>query len=73
MVKQNLFLEIFLEICLIPSRIDQKLKRKGEVHGYLKRKLGLKSWVMERVVSAGCDVVGAILWCGVVAPEFEVS
>ena len=33
-------LEIFLEICLIPSRIDQKLKNKGRIHGFLKGKLG---------------------------------
>ena len=32
-------LEIFLEICLIPSRIDQKLKNKGRIHGFLKGKL----------------------------------
>ena len=29
-------LEIFLEICLISSRIDQKLKEKGRIHGFLK-------------------------------------
>ena len=39
----------------------------------LKRELGPKSWPLERVVSVGCSVVGAILWCGVDAPEFEVN
>ena len=32
-------LEIFLEIRLIPSRIDQKLKNKERIHGFLKGKL----------------------------------
>ena len=28
-------LEIFLKICLIPSRIDQKLgEKKGEIHAF---------------------------------------
>ena len=66
-------LKIFLEIRLIPSRIDQKLKNKERVHGFLKRKLGLKSWVMERVMHVDFGVVGAILWCGFFAPEFEVK
>ena len=29
----------FIEICLISSRIDQKLKNKGRIHGFLKGKL----------------------------------
>ena len=33
-------LEIFLEIRLIPSQIDQKLKNKGRIHGFFKGKLG---------------------------------
>ena len=32
-------LEIFLEIRLIPSRIDQKLKNKGEINEFLTGKL----------------------------------
>ena len=35
-------LEIFFKICLIPSRIDQKLKNKGEKYMLLKRKIGPK-------------------------------
>ena len=66
-------LKTFLETRLISSRVDQKFKNKERVHGFLKRKLGLNSWMMERVVSVGCGVVGAILWCGVLAPEFEVK
>ena len=66
-------LKTFLETRLISSRVDQKLKNKERVHGFLKRKLGLKSWMMERVVSVGWGVVGAILWCGVLALEFEVK
>ena len=45
-------LEIFLEICLIPSRIDQKLKDKGRIHGFLKEKLAQKSCAIEAVVGA---------------------
>ena len=45
-------LEIFLETCLISSRVDQKLFFKGGVHDLLKRKLGLESWAMEAIVEA---------------------
>ena len=45
-------LKTFLETRLISSRVDQKLSFKGGVHGFLKRKLGLESWVIERVVRA---------------------
>ena len=48
-------LEIFLEICLIPSRIDQKLKNKEEIHGSLKGKLAQKLWAVDAFM-------GAILW-----------
>ena len=45
-------LEIFLEICLIPSRIDQKLKNKGRILGFFKGKLARRSWAIEVVVEA---------------------
>ena len=45
-------LKTFLEICLISSRIDQKLKNKGRIHGFLKEKLAQKSWAIEGVVGA---------------------
>ena len=32
-------IKTFLKICLISSRINQKLKNKGEIHGFLKGKL----------------------------------
>ena len=56
-------IEIFLEICLIPSRIDQKLKNKGRIHGFLKGKLARRSWAIEAVVEAvlggrGSDSLG---------------
>ena len=35
-------LEIFLKICLIPSRIDQKLKNKEGKYMLLKREIGPK-------------------------------
>ena len=57
-------LEIFLEIHLIAFTNRSKFKfQRRENTCFLKRKLGLTSWVMERVVSAdlqrrGCDSVG---------------
>ena len=45
-------LKTFLETRLISSRVDQKLRRKGEVHGYLKRELVRRSWVIGSVVEA---------------------
>ena len=45
-------LKTFLEIRLISSRIDQKLKNKGRIHGFLKGKLAQKSWAIEAVVEA---------------------
>ena len=45
-------LEVFLEIRLILSRIDQKLKNKGRIHGFLKGKLARGSWAIEAVVEA---------------------
>ena len=45
-------LEIFLEICLISSRIDQKLKNKGEIHGFLKGKLAKNRGQLSAVVGA---------------------
>ena len=53
-------LEIFLEIHLIPSRIDQKLKNKGEKYMFLKGKLGLILRAIETVVARICNVVGAV-------------
>ena len=47
-------LEIFLEIRLISSRINQKLKNKGRIHGFLKGKLARRSWAIEAVVEAIC-------------------
>ena len=60
-------LKTFLETRLISSRVDQKLSLKGRNILVLKRKLGLKSWVMERVVSVGCGFVSAITWAWIVA------
>ena len=45
-------LKTFLETRLISSRIDQKLKNKERVHGFLKREIGPKSWAVEAVVGA---------------------
>ena len=55
-------LGIFLKICLIPSRIDQKLSFKGRIHHFLKGKLGSKAWVMEAIVEGFDGVEGAIPW-----------
>ena len=45
-------LKTFLEIRLISSRIDQKFKNKGRIHGFLKGKLAQRSWAIEAVVEA---------------------
>ena len=45
-------LEIFLEICLIPSRIDQKLKNKEGKYIFLKGELGPILRAIEAVVGA---------------------
>ena len=53
-------LEIFIEIRLIPSRIDQKLKNKGRIHGFLKGKLTRRSWAIHAVVGVELCVVGVV-------------
>ena len=45
-------LEIFLEIRLIPSRIDQKLKNKEGKYMFLKGELGSILRLIEAVVGA---------------------
>ena len=45
-------LKTFLEIRLIPSRIDQKLKNKGENTSVLKRILARKFGAFDAVVGA---------------------
>ena len=47
-------LEIFLKIHLIPSRIDQKLKNKREIHRFLKGNFARRSWPIDAVVGAIC-------------------
>ena len=45
-------LEIFLETRLISSLVDQKLKNKEGIHGFLKREIAPNSWVVEAIVEA---------------------
>ena len=45
-------LKTFLEIRLIPSRIDQKFKNKGEIHHVLKRIFARFSGPFDPVVGA---------------------
>ena len=45
-------LKTFLEICLISSRIDQKLKNKGRNTSVFKEKISQKSWAIEAIVGA---------------------
>ena len=66
-------LEIFLKICLIPSRIDQKLKNKWRIHGFLKGKLARRSWAIEAIVEAVWRGLGAVPWGDFIAPKFEVN
>ena len=56
-------LKTFLEIRLISSWIDQKLKNKGRIHGFLKGKLGLILRPFDAIVEAvlrgrGSDSLG---------------
>ena len=50
----------FLEICLISSEIDQKLKNKGRIHGFLKRKLAQNHGQLRRSWERFDGVEGAI-------------
>ena len=43
-------LKTFLETRLIFSRVDQKLKNKRRIHGFLKGKLAQGSWALEAVM-----------------------
>ena len=54
-------LKTFLETRLISSRVDQKLKNKEGVHGFLKREIGPNSWVVEAIVERNPCVVVAVL------------
>ena len=45
-------LKTFLETRLISSRVDQKLKNKEGIHGFLKKKLARRSWPIEAFVGA---------------------
>ena len=47
-------LKTFLEICLISSRIDQKLKNKKGDYMLLKGILAQQSWPIDAVVGADC-------------------
>ena len=60
-------LKTFLEIHLISSRIDQKLKNNEELHGFLKGKLAQKSWAVDAFMGAdlrrrGSGFHWAVLW-----------
>ena len=60
-------LKTFLEIRLISSRIDQKLKNNEELHGFLKRKLARFRGQLKRSWRRFCWVMGAIPWGDIVA------
>ena len=47
-------LKTFLEICLISSRIDQKLKNKKREYTLLKGNLAQKWWPIDAVVGVDC-------------------
>ena len=58
-------LKTFLETRLISSRVDQKLKNKEEIHGFLKGKLARRSWPIDAVV--GVELMhrgGGFTWRG---------
>ena len=52
-------LKTFIEIHLISSRIDQKLKNKKGEYMLLKRILGQKSWPIDAVVGPDCKCRGS--------------
>ena len=60
-------LEILLKICLISSQIDQKLKNKGRIHGFLKGKLAQNRGQLRRSWRRFAGVVGAVPWALIVA------
>ena len=66
-------LEIFLEIRLIPSRMDQKLKNKREIHQFLERKLAQNRGQLRRSWEWFDGVEGAIPLGGVMAPGLAVD
>ena len=45
-------LKTFLETHLISSRVDQMFKNNEELHRFLRRKLGSKTWAMEAIGEA---------------------
>ena len=60
-------LKTFLEICLISSRIDQKLRNKERIHQYLKRIFARNLWPFDAVVGADlCSRGSSSTWrlCG---------
>ena len=60
-------LKTFLKIRLISSRINQKLKNKGEIHGFLKRILAQNRGQLVRSWKRFAGVVGAVPLGDVVA------
>ena len=56
-------LKTFLETRLISSRVDQKLKNKGEIHGFLKGELARRSWAIEAFVGAVFKRRGSGFYC----------
>ena len=66
-------LKTFLEIRLISSRIDQKLKNKGRIHGFLKGKLAQNRGQLRRSWKQFAGVVGAVPWGDVVASGLAMN
>ena len=60
-------LKTFLEIRLIASRIDQKLKNKGRIHGFLKGNWPEDRGQLKRSWGLINGVVGEVPWGDVVA------
>ena len=60
-------LKTFLGICLISSRIDQKLKNKKGEYMLLKGNLAQNMWPIDAVVEADCRGCGSDSLGGIVA------
>ena len=56
-------LKTFLENRLISSRVDQMLKNKGEIHGFLKGELARRSWAIHAFVGAVFKRRGSSFYC----------
>ena len=56
-------LKTFLKTRIISSRVDQKLKNKGEIHGFLKGEFARRSWAIDAFMGAVFKRRGSGFYC----------